>query len=216
MYINLNLLTSLVQEFFENHKLINTTTVLNALDFKAVPSTNYPIVNIEPVESNYADNLVSQGFLITIADIMNVKHIGEGNFRIMDHTQRVANDAILYLQNQLDFDASTNITVNVFEDDNSDRVAGVVFRINLIYFRDTNICVFDDILNITKDFIIKDNIVTFKNWIMHPFIDEYEVTFNGGDSWERMTKYSYEIEESEPNTIGQRLRLNPDLIIWNK
>ena len=216
MYINLNLLTSVIQEFFENHKLINTTTVLNSLDFKAVPSSNYPIVNIEPVESNYSDNLVSQGFIITIADIMNTKFIGENNFRLIDHCQRIANDAILYLQNQLDFDASTTITVNVFEDDNSDRVAGVVFRINIIYFRDTNLCIFDDILNITKEIKVNGNIVTFTNWIMYPFLEEYEVTFDGGDNWESMTKYIYEVEEILPETIGQRLKLNTDLIIWNK
>ena len=222
-YINTNYLTYVAKDFFDRHKLINSVVVANVEDFKAIPSPNYPIVNIEPVDSAYNGDLVTQGFVITIADIMTEKHTGEGVFRIQDNMSRIANDAIVYLQNQLDFDGSPIVNVNPFEEEGSDRTAGVVFRMNLIYHRDNNPCMFDNLLDITVPFYlnIEDRAVQFYTWILHPNMNDYEITFDGGLNWETMIEGNvYQLEDkSYPlNSIGQRIKDTlsfSNATIWN-
>lgn len=222
VYLNLNVLTSIIQEFALRHTQVNSVTVANEIDFRATPNLDYPLVNIEPVEANVDGNLVSQGFVITIADIMNTAFEGENNFRLIDGCQRIASDFITYLQNQTDFDASVNIVLNSFEEGGADRSAGVVFRINLVYYRDDSTCILDDIVDVPRGFDIdfEGRTVKFKSWLMHPFIDEYEVTFDGGQNWIPMTKYTYSLSNSEYpiNSIGQRLKegVSPFIdILWN-
>lgn len=222
VYINTHTLTSALVEYFYSHRLINSVSVANEIDFRAIASKDYPTANVEPLEASYDGNLVSQGYLITIADIMDTEFVGENNFRLQSAMQSIASDTILYLQNQTDFDASTIVTVNVFEDEGTDRTAGVVFRINLVYFRDSNICLFDNILSITKPFCVDlvDREVRFRLWLMHPFVEDYEVTFDGGDSWTTLENKVYPIGDGEipAETIGQRLKENKSYnndTVWN-
>lgn len=221
-YINLTNLTSIIQNFCQNHSLINSVLVANEIDFRATPSQFYPLVNIEPVESNVEGNFISQGFVITVADIMDTVFEGEGNFRLIDGCQRIAGDIVTYLQNSEDFDASTSITFNSFEDEGTDRTAGVVFRINLVYHRDDSTCVLDDLvsLSVPMCFNLTTRTVFFNTWLMYPFMDNYEVTFDSGNSWQIMRSNTYSIssEEIAPNTIGQRLRAGVSYnneTIWN-
>lgn len=222
VYLNLTNLTSIIQHFCLNHSLINSVLVANEIDFRATPNQLYPLVNIEPVEANVDGNFISQGFVITVADIMDTVFEGEGNFRLIDGCQRIAGDIVTYLQNSIDFDASVNVTFNSFEDEGTDRTAGVVFRINLIYHRDDSTCVLDDLvsLSIPMCFNLNTRTVTFNTWLMYPFMDSYEVTFDGGNSWQPMRYNSYAISTDEipPNTIGQRLKSGISFnneTIWN-
>lgn len=221
VYINLTSLTAIIQEFCERHFQVNSVSVANEIDFRAIPNLDYPATFITPVEANIdANNFISQGFVITVADIMNTAFVGENNFRLIDGCQRIAGDITTYLQNQIDFEASTLITYNSFEDEGTDRTAGVVFRINLIYMKDDSTCILDDITDIARGFSVNldTRTVTFKNWLMYPYVDMYEVTFDGGDNWIPMTKYTYELGDQEypVQSIGQRLKQSiVPTIVWN-
>lgn len=208
MELNLKTLTGFLVDYFTAHKLISTVTVKNDLDFAAIPDVNYPIVNIEPVDSSLLDNQISQGFNITIADIMNTRIEGENNYRLIADMQEIASDAVLWLQEQNEFDASETVNYIQFEEDNSDRIAGVYFRINLIIYRET--CVNENILDIKRDFYVDSvrNTVRFFTWLGHPYMSEYEITFDGGSSWQEMTKPIWDITSIPVESINQRLKIN--------
>lgn len=220
-YLNLTTLSSIILEFANRHSQVNSAYVLNEIDYRAIPNVDYPATFITPVEANIdANNFISQGFVITVADIMNTAFVGENNFRLIDGCQRIAGDITTYLQNQIDFEASTLITYNSFEDEGTDRTAGVVFRINLIYLKDDATCILDDIVDLTRGFSINlsSRTVTFKSWLMYPYVDMYEVTFDGGENWLPMTQYTYGLgtQEYPVQSIGQRLKQQiVPTIVWN-
>ncbi|HLS54233.1 MAG TPA: hypothetical protein VK031_09680, partial [Tissierellaceae bacterium] len=208
-YNNLTVLISTIVEFCNKHSMINSSSVRNEVNFRAIPDTDYPTVNIEPVEAPISGNQISQGFVITVADLMNTDFPNYNTYHLIDNSQRLAQDIINYLQNVEEFEASPNVTLNPFEDEGTDSTAGVVFRINITYTRDTNICVFDDLVNIERPFCFNEDLrtVTFCKWLMYPYLDQYEVTFDGGDNWITMDRFTYDIgdEEIPVKTIGQRI-----------
>src|SRR5690606_40409579 len=116
-YLNLTTLSSIIEVFCRRHAMINSVYVLNEVDYRSTPNVLYPATFITPVEANVEGAFISQGFVITVADIMNTVFTGENNFRLIDGCQRIAGDIVTYLQNQIDFEASTNITFNSFEDE---------------------------------------------------------------------------------------------------
>lgn len=211
-YITLQNLTGVLFNFFNRHKQVETVEVGNQLDFDAIPSILYPAVHIEPVEATVNGNFISQGFIITIADIMEMSLPDRGVPEIINDAQLIANDFLThFIETEEDFETSTIVTMNPFEEENTDRVAGVTFRVNIVYNRYVNTCTTDGILDITG--VIKFDFETrhlyFTKWFGYPEPKQYLVSFDSGNNYDVLTDFKVSIpDDVEYNKGSIRIKLN--------
>ena len=64
----LNELKQIIKGYFESHAQINSVYYCDDFDFNAERSIQYPVVNIEYLNSNINDKLMNHIFKVVIAD----------------------------------------------------------------------------------------------------------------------------------------------------
>ncbi len=125
--------------FFESHAQIKTVKYENDFDFNSERNLTYPVANIDYLESNLSDKMISHYFLIQLADQTDNNVIGIDD-EIVSDLQLVAEDFFTWLQYQKGFTFSKSTNIQKLLDDTHDRVSGITFRITLSVRRSQNEC----------------------------------------------------------------------------
>lgn len=138
--LTLNQLKIILTDYFNNHQLINSVYYQDDFDFNAESSIDYPVCNIEYLNSNITNTVMNHNFKIVIGDI-TVPDNTTMEDMIHSDSLGVAEDFFTFLQNTYDgiiFDRVSSI--QKFTDDMGDRVCGIVFTIKLGTIRKQSIC----------------------------------------------------------------------------
>lgn len=145
--MTLNQIKYLLIGFFESHRMINQVFYGDKFDFSAVIDLNYPVVNIEYLNSNISNKVMNHNFKIIIGDITQPNNADMEDLIYSDSLQ-IAEDFYTYLSNytgNLIFDKVSSI--QKFNHDMPDIVCGIVFSIRLGTMRPQNICATEDLIN---------------------------------------------------------------------
>jgi hypothetical protein len=141
--LTLNQIKILLTDFFNSHNMINSVYYMDDFDFNAESSIDYPVVNIEYLNSAITDKVFNHNFKIVIGDI-TVPDNYEMEDMVHSDTLQIAEDFFTFLQNyngNLIFDRASSI--QKFVDDTGDRICGIVFTIRLGTIRAQNTCFTD-------------------------------------------------------------------------
>ena len=137
--LTLNKLKEQLIQFFTAHKQINDVKYCDDFDFAADRNLNFPVCNIEYMNSNIANRSINHIFKIVLGDLMNDNVEGIED-EIYSDMLLVAEDFFAWLGNHNDFSFNKTSSINKFVDDKGDRVAGIVFTVTLAVIRTQNIC----------------------------------------------------------------------------
>lgn len=135
----LNELKQIIKGYFESHAQINSVYYCDDFDFNAERSIQYPVVNIEYLNSNINDKLMNHIFKVVIADITEADNT-EMEDNIHSDSLMIAEDFYTYLQNQEGIIFTKTSSINKFTDDTADRASGIVFTVTLSVIRPQNRC----------------------------------------------------------------------------
>lgn len=132
--MTLNKIINVLKNYFESHLMIRGVSVtLDDANFNAISDTQYPVANIQFVDSDVTATQFRYNFKIIIADLTN-PNIEDIDFEIYSDCLQIASDFFGYLNTIYDFDWTKTASVVPFSDGNVDRISGVVFTISLITF----------------------------------------------------------------------------------
>lgn len=137
--MTLNQIIKEIRGYFELHILVNTANVtIGDDDLNAINNIIYPLVNIQYLDTDVTDKRMQHNFKIIIGDLTNPNVLGI-DFEIYSDCIQIAGDFFSWMEDnyKLDWIRSTNI--QPFQDDNGDRISGIVFTIGVITFIGTNI-----------------------------------------------------------------------------
>lgn len=138
--MTLNDLKILIKDFFNGHAQINSVYYCDDFDFNAERSIDYPVANIEYLNSNISNKTVNHNFKIVIADLTEPDNTDMEDTVHSDSLQ-IAEDFFTYLQNyEVGIFFNKTSTINKFTDDTGDRVSGIVFTVSLSLIRPMNRC----------------------------------------------------------------------------
>lgn len=137
--LTLNQIKQLIVGWLNSHAQLNSVYYEDDFDFNAERNINYPVCNIEYIESNLNNKAMNHSFKITLADLINDNIVGIEDEIYSDMLQ-VAEDFFTWLQNFEGFEASKSTNIQKFVNDTGDRTAGIVFRIILSVIRPQNTC----------------------------------------------------------------------------
>ena len=135
----LNELKLILIDYFKAHALINSVFYEDDFDFNAERSIDYPVANIEYLNSNISNKSMNHNFKIVLADITEPEN-NEMEDNIHSDALQIAEDFFTYLQNYEGFSFDKSSSINKFTDDTADRTAGIVFTIQLSVIRPQNRC----------------------------------------------------------------------------
>lgn len=136
----LNELKQILIDYFQNHAWINSVYYMDDFDFNAERSIDYPVVNIEYVNSNINDKVFNHFFKVVIADIVEPDNT-EQEDNVHSDALQVAEDFFTSL-NEIEGVIFNKISsINKFTDDTGDRACGIVFTFTLGVIRPQNRCV---------------------------------------------------------------------------
>lgn len=138
--LTLNQLKIILIDYFNNHQMIENAYYQDDFDFSAISSSDYPICNIEYLNSSIAKNVMYHNYKLIIGDITAPDN-NDMEDNIHSDSLQVAEDFFTFLQNTYNgiiFDKSS--TIQKFTDDRGDRISGIVFTIKLGTIRKQNIC----------------------------------------------------------------------------
>lgn len=139
--MNLNQIKNYLKKWFESNPFLNTVIVSTKDDYTAVRDVNYPVAHIEYVNNQTNSNYNNYVFSISIADIQNQKLEHYNTDEIQNNCQLIAQDFIDFHSENIDvFEMDENVSINIFEEENPDRTAGVTFAVRLAVHRDINVC----------------------------------------------------------------------------
>lgn len=138
--LTLNQIKKLMIDFFNAHKQIKDVKYCDDFDFAADRTLNYPVNNIEYLNSNISNRTINHAFKIVLGDLMN-DNIDGIEDEIYSDMLLVAEDFFAWIANQEGFSFNKTSSINKFVDDKGDRVAGIVFTITLAVIRTQNICI---------------------------------------------------------------------------
>ncbi|WP_166334636.1 hypothetical protein [Sphingobacterium chungjuense] len=140
--MTLNQVKLYLKQWFASSPFINTVEVSSKSDYNDKRDVNYPFAHVEYVNNSTSSVYNVYNFVITIADIQN---------NSLDHrnVDEIHNDCNLLAQDFIDFhsinneffEMDENVMINPFDDQNTDRTAGVTFAIRLSVFRTKNNCI---------------------------------------------------------------------------
>jgi hypothetical protein len=140
MSLTLNQFKIILTDYFNNHQLIENVYYMDNFDFQAITASDYPICNIEYLNSSISRNVMFHNYKFVIGDITSPDNIDmEDN--IHSDSLGVAEDFYTFLQNTytgIIFDKTS--TIQKFTDDAGDRISGIVFTCKLGTIRKQNIC----------------------------------------------------------------------------
>lgn len=137
--MTLNQILTSLKTYFKRHALINGVNVtLDNDDFNALVGVEYPVVNIQYVDTPVSYPLSYHTFKITIGDLtsMNIQLL---DIEIFSDCVQVAEDFFSWLELQEDYDWNKNTTINPFIDANGDRTSGITFTIVLSSYLQENV-----------------------------------------------------------------------------
>lgn len=135
----LNELKTILKSYFNSHAIINSVYYEDDFDFNAERSIDYPVANIEYLNSNISNKTMNHNFKIVLADITEPEN-NEMEDNIHSDTLQIAEDFFTYLQNAEGFSFDKSSSINKFTDDTADRAAGIVFTIQISVIRPQNRC----------------------------------------------------------------------------
>lgn len=137
--LTLNNIKGILKTYFNSHALINSVYYEDDFDFNAERSIDYPVANVEYLNSNISDKTMNHNFKIVLADLTEPEN-NEMEDNIHSDSLQIAEDLFTYLQNYEGFSFNKSSTINKFTDDTSDRATGIVFTIQLSVVRPQNRC----------------------------------------------------------------------------
>jgi len=136
--MNLNTIINSIKGYFTNHAMVNGANVtLDDDDFNALVDLSYPVVNIQYIDTDVSNNLLTHNFKIVIGDLTN-PNIQAIDFEIYSDCIQISEDFFGWLDTIYDFDWSKSTNLQPFTDSNTDRVSGIVFTISLAVRRAVN------------------------------------------------------------------------------
>lgn len=125
--------------FFENHGQINSIYYCDDFDFNAERSIDYPVTNIEYLNSTITDKTTNHNYKVVIGDLTKPDDT-EMEDNVHSDCLQVAEDFYTYLYNYEGLIFNKTSTINKFTDDTGDRASGIVFTITLSVIRPQNWC----------------------------------------------------------------------------
>jgi hypothetical protein len=135
----LNEIKILLKAWFNNHALINSVYYCDDWDFNSERSINYPVVNLEYLNSNINNTTINHNYKVVIADVVEANNT-EMEDNIHSDSLQVAEDFYTYLQNLEGITFNRVSTINKFTDDTGDRASGIIFTITIAVIRPQNRC----------------------------------------------------------------------------
>ncbi|WP_313235730.1 hypothetical protein [Sphingobacterium multivorum] len=140
--MTLNQIKKYLRGWFESNPFINDVVVSTKDDFTVIDTLNYPVAHIEYVNNQTTTYYNNYTFIFTIADIQNSAFEFNNIDEIQNNCNLIAQDFIDFHSENIEvFEMDENISINPFEEANTDRTAGVTFAARLSVFREKNTCV---------------------------------------------------------------------------
>ena len=138
--ITLDNIKQILKDYFNSHGQINSVYYCDDWDFNSERSINYPVVNIEYLNSNISNRTINHNFKIVIGDITESDNTDMED-QVHSQSLQIAEDFYTYLQNyEVGIFFNKVSTLNKFTDDTGDRVSGIVFTVTISAIRSQNIC----------------------------------------------------------------------------
>lgn len=132
--MTLNEIINDIKGYFESHTLINTVNItIGDDDLNAIDGIVYPLVNIQYLDSDVLQKQIQHNFKIIIGDLTNPNILGI-DYEIFSDSLQVAGDFYLWLDNNFNFDYIKTTNIQPFQDDNVDRMSGIVFTIGVVTY----------------------------------------------------------------------------------
>ena len=125
--------------FFEGHAIINQVVYSNDFEFNAERELNYPVANIEYLESNMNGKLTTHSYSIILADLYDNSLKGHSD-EIHSDMLLIAEDFFSWAQEEDGFLFNKAANIQKFIDDADDRTAGIVLKFQLATMRSQNSC----------------------------------------------------------------------------
>lgn len=137
--MTLNSIINRLKSYFESHPQVNTSNVtIGDDDLNAINNITYPLVNIQYIDTDVSYKKMQHNFKIIIGDLTNPNVIGI-DYEIFSDCLQISGDFIGWMDDNYDFDWVKVTNIQPFQDDNVDRISGVVFTIGVITYVGTNI-----------------------------------------------------------------------------
>lgn len=139
--MTLNQIFTSLKTYFKRHALVNGVNVtIDNDDFNALTGIEYPVVNIQYIDTGVSGDLLNHNFKIIIGDSTNL-NVQLIDIEIFSDCIQIADDFFGWLNTQYDFDWNKNTALLPFVDTNSDRTSGIVFTLVLTTYRIVdNVC----------------------------------------------------------------------------
>lgn len=125
--------------FFSGHAQTQSVYYMDDFDFNAERNIQYPVANIEYLNSTIANKQTNHSFKVVLADLCEPDN-NEMEDAIHSDMLQVAEDFFTWLQNYEGFSFNKASSINKFTDNTGDRASGIVFTIALSVIRPQNRC----------------------------------------------------------------------------
>jgi hypothetical protein len=135
----LNELKNILTTWFEKHRQIGSVFYEDDFDFNAERNINYPVTNIEYMESNVSGKKTTHIYKFILADLLDENIKGHED-EIFSDLMLIAEDFFSFAQDEEGFEFSKSVNIQKFVDDTNDRTAGLTFRIQISVIRSQNNC----------------------------------------------------------------------------
>lgn len=137
--LTLNQIKIILKDWFNNHALINSVYYCDDFDFNSERSIDYPVANIEYLNSDITGKMINHNYKVVIGDLTKADD-SEMEDNIHSDSLQVAEDFFTFLQNYEGFSFDKSSSINKFTDDTADRASGIVFTFSLSLVRSQNRC----------------------------------------------------------------------------
>ena len=137
--LTLNQIKKILKDYFNAHALINSVYYMDDFNFNAERSIDYPVANIEYVNSDINIGVMNHNYKIVIADLCELDN-AEMEDNIHSDSLQIAEDFFTYLQNYEGLIFKKTSSINHFTEDTGDLAAGIVFTVQLGTIRKQNWC----------------------------------------------------------------------------
>ena len=129
--MTLNQVLDAINSYFNTHPLIKQVSLtIDDDDFNAVTAKEYPIVNIQYVDTDAVADRFQHNLKIIIADLTNPNVEGI-DFEIYSDALQIAGDFFKFLEFNFTIDAVRTTNFQPFQDSTVDRISGVVFNLSV-------------------------------------------------------------------------------------
>lgn len=135
MFRNLKYLKNIINDYWNNHQMVNTIKFGDTDNLSIYHDLQYPLVNYEYLDSNYrAGNENVVRFQFAIMDLTVEDNIAL-DFDVISDCNEIANDFLKWLEVHDDIEIQPNVSIQPFSDSFGDRVSGVTFTVSFNIYR---------------------------------------------------------------------------------